>query len=137
MNTFSIALFLVKKMSSTRLSPNVQHMSKNGSILPHISKTFLSTYTYHKGQTYPIMMQLYFFGLINAIKVLKPLLRKMCTSTKTHNTNKFKAIFSKWPPAQSSTINGYNLQPSFLYHFKQQTLRFPNIYTSKNIQNES
>ena len=49
------------------------------------------------------------FCSINDIKVLKPLLRKMCKSTKTHNTKTFKAIFSKWPPAQSSTLNGYNL----------------------------
>ena len=48
-------------------------------------------------------------------KVLKPLLMKMCKSTKTHNTETFKAFH--------------------LYHFKQQTLRF--LYTSKNTQNGS
>ena len=36
MNKFSIALFPVKKTSSTRLTPNVQKMSKNGSIIYHI-----------------------------------------------------------------------------------------------------
>ena len=45
---------------------------------------------------------------INDIKVLKPSLRKMCTSTKTHNTKTFKAIFSKWPPSQSLNLNDYN-----------------------------
>ena len=61
----------------------------------------------------------------------------MCKSTtKTHNSVTFKAIFSKWLPAQSSTLKAttstnFGLQPSFIYHVKQQTLMFPNVYTSK------
>ena len=83
------------------------------------------------------------FCLINEIKVLQPLLRKMCKSTTQYKN--VQAIFSKWPPPALPTLSGYNLYHCWpttfiynIYHFKQQTLRFPNkIYASKYTQNGS